>query len=343
MLDPPKRQKMTIRSIAQEVGVSSTTISRYLNGTGYVGKKTQKSIEEVIKKHKYRPSHMAQSLRRGHSKIIAIISNMTVGNINVEDMFTRIDETDYTAIIMYRSGSDHDGLRVLELIRRIHADGLIVLPETQSENKQFHHNLSMLYKHEGVPCVLSAQHEDINMDCVAYDSKKSGRIATNHLIANGFSPIGCITGSMQTTEGKLRFEGYREALVGANIPYDPSLVYEGFFRRKDGYDAMHHFHQSGQMPRAAVCCNDETAIGVYLAAEELNIRIPEDIAIIGCDNTEYSRIIKPSLSTINFDDSYAARSIVELLIDRIERKASQERRIVYLDPILVARDSSLPG
>lgn len=330
-----------IQLIAQEAGVAVSTISRYLNNSSYVGAKTRKKIRAVIEKYNYRPSMMAQSLVRGHSQIVGVL---VMAIDNQQDALTGIldysQQQDLSVLLSYATRGLRQKMEAVDLLVRIQARGIIIMPEDGEDSREFSAYLTDIAQNRQIPIVLSGQREGgEQLDCVTYDDKATGYAATRHLIDKGFERVGCITGSLHMSVGRLRYEGYRQALIEANIRYDPDLVYEGHFHKEDGYRALYHFHQTGRMPRAVFCANDLTAMGVYLAAEELGIRIPEDLAVIGCDNIDISRLVSPKLSTVNFDNAKNGGMLMELLCRRLETPQA-EHKVIELQPIVIERQST---
>ena len=331
-----------IQLIAQEVGVAVSTVSRYLNNTSYVSAKTRKKIRSVIEKYNYQPNMMAQSLVRGHSTIIGVLVRDIANHQDAPTgILTGGQEHGMSVIFSYSTQDAQQEIEAVDLLVRLQARGIIILPEVKQDSREFCEYLVNIGKARHIPIVLSGQREGgEQLDCVTYDDKATGYVATKHLIDNGFERVGCITGSMEMSVGLLRYEGYRQALIEANICYDPALVYEGNFHKEEGYKGIYHFHKMGTMPRAVFCANDATALGVYLAAEELGIRIPEDLAVIGCDDIEISRMVTPKLSSVKFGD--ATRN-GELLVDTLWRRIENpgaERQLIMLQPIVIERQST---
>ncbi|KXK37042.1 MAG: LacI family DNA-binding transcriptional regulator [Candidatus Omnitrophica bacterium] len=338
------KEPLNIRRIAEEAGVSVSTVSRFLSGSPKVKDKTRTRIHRVVEKYDFRPNMLAQSLARGQSNIIGVLA-MEIANPCTHQVIQGIVsgclDTKYTALTAFIEPQVPIEKSALNMLVSIKPSGIIVLSEPEAESPEFVEQLANLSETRNIPVVLAGDREgNTRLDCVTYDSRLVGYTATRHLIENGFEPVGCITGSLRSLNGRLRYEGYREALVDANITYNQELVYEGHFRKIDGYQGLHHFHRIGKIPRSIFCCNDYTAIGVYLAAEEIGLRIPEDFAVIGCDNIDLTTLVRPKLSSLNFDNAKNGESLVELLLKRIESPDSDICKIL-LKPSVIQRDSTM--
>ncbi len=338
-------RNLTIRRIAEEAGVSVSTVSRFLSGSPKVSDDTRTRIQRVIKKYDYRPNVLAQSLARGHSRIFGVlaveVANPCTQQV-LQGILSRSAGTRYSVLTAYSEPEVPIEESALNLLVQIKPAGLIILSEPESDSADFLEHLVYLSKFRGIPVVLAGDREgNTELDCVTYDEIAVGNVATKHLIENGFEPVGCITGGLRSLTGRLRYEGYRKALVDANIRFDPDLVFEGHFRKHDGYKGLYQMHARGKIPRSLFCCNDYTAIGVYLAAEELGIKIPEDLAVIGCDNIDLTTLVRPKLSSLNFDNTQNGECLVDLLIHRITTPQS-ERKKIQLRPAVIQRDSTRP-
>jgi LacI family transcriptional regulator len=336
-----KNLRPNIQLIAHEAGVAVSTVSRYLNNSSYVGTKTRQKIRGVIEKHNYRPSMMAQSLVLGHSKIIGVVA---MGTDFQQDVMVGIlaasKKLGMSVLLSYAIQGTRQQREAVDLLVGIQARGIIVMPESNEDSREFCEYLVNITKTRNTPIVLSGQREGGDLlDCITYDDKAAGYAATKHLIDKGFERVGCITGSRHMRVGKLRYAGYRQALIDSNIHFDPELIYDGNFHKEDGYRGIYAFSQKKKLPRAVVCANDVTALGVYLAADELGIRIPEDLAVMGCDNIEISKLVSPKLSTVNFDNASNGEFLVDLLRARIETPAAPPN-VVMLDPIVIERQST---
>ena len=343
----PESKRLNISLIAKEAGVSVGTVSRFLNGSVSVKDETRKRISKIITKYNYHPNFMAQSLARGKSKTIGIVA-MEVGNpctsCSIQGILNRIIDTDYLLITGYGYANPNISFeeKITDLMVQIKVAGIIVLPDPEIDTVEFTNRLVHLSE-AGIPVVLGGEREgNASLDCVSYDDKEAGYAATNHLIHNGFERVGIITGNLKSYQGKQRMAGYRQALIDANIKYNPEWVYEGHFRKEDGYQGLYHFYKSGTVPRALFCCNDTTALGALLAAQEIGLDVPKDLAIIGCDNIDLTRLVTPKLSTINFDNVKNGELIMDILLWRLQNP-HDERKIIRLKPTIIERDSTRLG
>ncbi len=167
-----------------------------------------------------------------------------------------------------------------------------------------------------------------------------GQSATEHLIRNGHTRIGTVTGEPFMSAAQDRLKGYRRALATADIPFDPELVVEGNWSASAGYDGTVKLLALKSPPTAIFCQNDRTAIGCYEALKEAGLRIPEDIAVVGYDDEEISRHLHPRLTT----SILPHREMGQWAIEQLDAHAPKRARypVTKLECALVERDSVAP-
>jgi LacI family transcriptional regulator len=154
----------------------------------------------------------------------------------------------------------------------------------------------------------------------------------------GHQRIGCIAGPTKLSIGEERARGYRRALSKAGISFQEELLARGDFRNRGGFDAMNRLLDLDQPPTAVFACNDLMAMGAICAASKRRLQIPEDVAIIGCDNIALAAFTNPSLTTVRLPKYEMGSAAVEMLVARIEdKRRTVERRVLPVE--LVIRDS----
>jgi LacI family transcriptional regulator len=216
-------------------------------------------------------------------------------------------------------------------------DGLIIASCSFSSTK------FRQLKEQGIPFVLIDRFfPDFRTDFVGVDDRAVGRIATQHLIAMGCKRIAHIRGLPFTT-GVGRFEGYKLALEEHGMKFDPDLVSP--YMNADGRDWQQSLLAmrgllAGKRPDGVFCYNDPMAIAAVDVTLEAGLRIPEDIAFIGCDNLHYDESLKAPLSSVDHHSSQVGERAAKMLLRRIKDKTSKTSRQVWLEPSLVIRESS---
>lgn len=332
----------TIYEIAQEVGVSPSTVARALRGTGYCSKENYDKIMAAAKRMNYVPSHAAKSLKsKRTNKILFCIPDiynpfyfgMIKGASDVLDTFG------YYCILCHTRGEMDMELKMLQNLKEGYGDGMILVSFDFNKENISHVNAC------GLPVVLTNNYQSLKgqdrFDCVYIDTFEGIWLATKHFIGEGFRRIGYIGGNTSIQTGRERFAGYMKALDEANLPVDQRLLKEGDFSRVSGERAMEELIAADTLPEALVVANDLMAIGALKACARHHIRIPEDIAIIGMDNSDMATCTSPELSSIAMKEEEIGRDAAMLLMERIQNGRT-EKKTIRLRPELCIRRSSKP-
>jgi LacI family transcriptional regulator len=173
---------------------------------------------------------------------------------------------------------------------------------------------------------------------VIFDYYRGGYLATKHLIEYGHEKIGCVSGPPQFKVSRQRLEGYKKALDEHDLPFDESLVYYGDYDMASGSRSLSYL--LGKKATAIFSFNDEMAFGLYQSARQYNVRIPEDLSIIGFDDVPFADVMEVPLSTVQVPIDAMGRTIGEKLIEIIEGPSHSRRVHVEYEPTLLLRGSS---
>ena len=330
----------SIYEIAQEVGVSPSTVARALRGTGYCSKENYDRIMEAAKKLNYVPSHAARSLKsKRTNKILFCIPDIYnpfyFGMIKgASDVF---DQHGYYCILCHTRGDAEMEKKMLRNLQEGYGDGMIFV--SFDFNKENIGEVNAC----GLPVVLTNNYQSLrgedHFDCVYIDTFEGVYMACKHFIDSGFRKIGYIGGDTSVQTGRERFEGFMKAMNEGNVPINQKLLKEGDFSRESGERSMEELIAAGTVPEALVVANDLMAIGALKACRHMGLRIPQDVAIIGMDNTDMAACTSPELSSINMKEEDIGRYAATLLMERI-LFGRQDKRTIRLQPELCLRSSS---
>ncbi|HAH01489.1 MAG TPA: transcriptional repressor PurR, partial [Vibrio sp.] len=175
-------------------------------------------------------------------------------------------------------------------------------------------------------------------DKIQDNSHQGGYMATKHLIDNGHSDIGCITGPLHRNQASSRYQGYKQAMEEANLEINPKWIVESNFECDGGFDSYQTLKARGQMPSALFVSNDMMAMGVIHAAAQDGTLIPNDLSIIGYDDIHLSKYMTPALSTIHQPKHRLGKAAVDTLLSRLQTPDAYPQ-VVELEPTLVERSS----
>lgn len=242
-------------------------------------------------------------------------------------------ERDYKAVLCASQGDPAKENSCLNLVRTKQVDGVVLVAASGDAER-----VQALIT-QGAPLVAcDSEWPGLDIDTVIADNEDAGVQATAYLITLGHERVGCIAGPADLSIGNRRLKGYRRALKNAGIPFDAELVARGDFRNRGGFDAMNELLDLDEPPTAVFACNDLMAMGAICAASKRRLGIPEDVAIVGCDDIGLAAFTNPSLTTVRLPKRKMGAIAVEMLVSRIEGEKGLARR--YMLPVdLVVRDS----
>jgi len=330
-------QKVTQRMIAKMVGVSVNTVSRALNNKPDVSPATRKKILKIADQLGYVPNLLARSLKSGHSKTIGVVvSNLSNPFFNpvirgIEDILRK---KGYNIIIC---NSDSDYAREEEAITTLiqkRVDGVVITPVGKR-------SLDISYlQRTGVPFVLMMSHFKTNYtDYVGFDDKLGASLATQHLIKKGHRKILYLGGPPYFSLAQDRLYAHKKVLTQHGIKIDRRLIKTVTPRLEEGYAVVKRLLSKGLDFTAIATFNDYLALGAVKALFECNIKIPDDIAIVGYDDIEFASLSIVPLTTVRLPKYLLGSKTAEVLLKRITKKETKPKHIL-LKPELVVRDST---
>jgi DNA-binding LacI/PurR family transcriptional regulator len=334
----------TIEDVAKHARVSIATVSRVLNGSAGVGDETRKRVEAAIAALDYRPNPAARSLRSNRSRIIGLlisdIQNPFFAALirGVEDEALRHE---YSLILCNSDESPQREQQYLEVLYLERVAGIIVVPTRE----QLAQDIRKRYRDRGIPIVtVDRRVKDQDIDAVLSDNVLGGHEAVAHLIANGYRRIGAVTGPQAVTTGRERLEGYRKALHEAGIPLDPALERSGAFTVASGRELTEQLLDLTPPPDAIFAGNNLLTLGALHAIHDRDLKVPDDIALVGYDDIPWAELGTISLTTVT-QPVYELGSTAALrLFQRMTTPPDQiqGRREIILAPTLRVRGSSGP-
>ena len=326
-----------MREVAEQAGVSVTTVSHVINNSRPVNPETRTRVEQAMQVLGYQPNVLARSLRRGKTHTIGVILPDNA-NPYFAEVVRGIEDTSFSlgySVMLCNSDNDleKEHLYTNVLIEK-QVDGIIFVAAGLSEE-----NIKNLQK-RGVPSVLvDRQVQGVEIDSVFADNQAGGFLAVNHLVDQGHTAIACITGPMGVLSSSERIVGYRQALEAAGIHPAPGWVVEGDFQVQSGYAGAEQLWKFDNTPSAIFACNDLMAIGAYRFAHEKQLRIPQDLSIIGFDDIRLAEFTNPPLSTIRQSKAKMGAQAADLLLGRIAN-GNQSFRQEIIPVQLVERAST---
>ncbi|MGH2516417.1 MAG: LacI family DNA-binding transcriptional regulator [Ktedonobacterales bacterium] len=302
--------KLTIRDIARLAGVSTTTVSRTLNHKPDVDPETRERVMRIINEHRYVPSGTASRLAGGRSHLLgALVPSLTwpLMPYILQGIAEVIEQTAYELVLYSLSHRTDRSALIDRILATELIDGLIAIypdgiarvessPDFVDREASSH--LLQVYQQDFPVVVLDDQSLPGQIPWVGPDNRIGAYDAVRHLIALGHRRIAHIEGPTLYQCSYDRFLGYRQALEEAGISVDVAIVEQGDFTTPGGYAAAERLLRAAARPTAIFAANDQMAYGVIEAARALGVRVPEDLAVIGFDDTATLAPIRPALTTV---------------------------------------------
>ncbi|SDX96230.1 LacI family DNA-binding transcriptional regulator [Salimicrobium album] len=327
----------TINDIAKLAGVSRTTVSRFLNNSGYVGQEAGERIAQVINETGYMPSQSAQTLRTKKTGVIGIIlpkistetSSRVVSGIN------RVMKREGMQILLTDTELDPDKeIEYLRLLKSRQADGIILLATNIGERLQ--------QEIEAFPIPVVALGQNIpGVPSLTYADYDASSDIMQLLIGKGHRKIGFIgVSETDPAVGKLRQGAYTDAMKRHNLEVKESWMAEGDFSIDSGYEAMKRIITGNRsaLPDAVFCVTDRMATGAMEYLKEQGFSIPGDVAVAGIGDAVMARYITPSLTTVNYYNEEAGEAVGEMLLETMagikhSKKMMHKYRLIKRDSV----------
>jgi LacI family transcriptional regulator len=329
---------VTIKDIAYLAGVSKTTVSKVLNNKDQkISEATRQKILNIVREKNYIPNKMAQSLVTKKTKTIGLIIP-DIRNPFFTDIVRGAEDKavkeGYNIILCNTDENIEKETRAFNTLTEKMVDGIIFAPSSKTEFN------SKQYKISAKPIVLVDKELNIQnlRGIVSLDNEEGTYLETKHLVEMNHKSILYLSGPLKSEISKNRLKGYKKALKESNIKFNENLVIQGEYSFEWGYEVVRNL---GKINFTAICAaNDLIAIGAMKALKERDIKIPQDISVVGFDDIQTSNIIEPQLTTIkqnSYDMGYESASI---LINNLENKEINNIEKMIFKPELVIRSST---
>ncbi len=329
----------TIKDIAKQAGVAPSVVSRALNQKYGVKDTTRKLIFEIAEEIDYYPNAAARSLVTRKTETIGIfmadISQPYYSQI-IKGMEYAANQTGYTLLFSNSFESLEHGEVFRKMVSSERVDGLIIVG-SNIRDKNF---VSFLINQD-VPFILVERNFfDPRINCIWVDNIQGGYYATKYLIEKGHQRIAHISGNLDFQVALDRLEGYKKALYEHNLSFSEELVATGKFLWQDGYIAMKELLGYKPQCTAVFIASDAMAYGALQAAHESGMKIPNDIAIIGYDDLEFSALTNPPLTTIRQPRFELGLKALEMLVKVLQGEDDSMAIKICLKPELTIRFSA---
>ena len=341
-----KNVRSTIKEVASVAGVSTQTVSRVINERPDVSPETRRRVQEVIKKLSYQPSALARSLISQRSHTLGVVSAglRHIGpSRTLSGITSAAEDAGYSVLLKELPSYDTEDVQpIFQAFLSRHVDGIIWAVPEVGENRKWVNNPTADIE---VPLVYITMEPRNNLSIVSIDNYLGGRIAMSHLLEQGYRKIGHISGPPDWWEARQRMAAWKDSLGEAGLEPNDGHCVEGNWSSASGALAIEKLIDQYPNMDAIFVANDQMALSVLQFFAEKQIRVPEDIGIVGFDNIAESAFFYPALTTIQQDQHQVAKLAVEEILKIIEAAWHGQELVapksIILPPTLIVRQSSL--
>lgn len=328
----------SIKDIARELHLSPSTVSRALNNIGGISEKTAHRVREIAEKMDYVPNNVARNLKGACTKSIGVIipdiTEMFFAKI-VRGIDHALSVKGYNILLCDSNESETKEKDYVRLLLQNRVDGIIIATVRQTlteDDLLFGSKLPLIYVDN-----LPDSYQKFNV--IALDNIRASVLVVKHLVENGHSRIAAIMGKQNETTGHDRFVGFKEGMDQCGILLDPALVRFGDFKEQSGYDAMMDLVKSGEKFTAVYCTSSKMTYGALQALRDLNMKIPQDMSIVGFDVSDDYNMISPGITTIIQPEERIGTLAANTLLRMIKNHDGDVCQHLSLEPTLLVRES----
>ena len=335
------RKRVTSQNVAEQAGVSRTTVSLVLNNVPgiQISPETRQKVIDAATELGYVPDATAQALASRRAKAIGLVMTRSPHHIASDTFLPQIMSGMMEVVRNHKLRmlfeyveEEHQDYAYLELARAKHIDGMILLTPRLDDR-----GLKMLEEMD-VPTVLMGDIEGSNLYSVDVDNWAAAQQAVEYLLELGHKRIACITHAPFTyTASPERVQGYKNALVQAGIRPDEGLIRYADFTPESGYTQMRSLLSSKKKFTAVFVASDNVAMGAKAALREAGMQIPEDISLVGFDDIPWSQYADPPLTTVHLQAQELARRACLVLMDLLKGKEPEAKRQIVETQLVVRK------
>lgn len=329
----------TIHDVAKKVGVSTTTVSKVFNNTGRISESTKQKILQAIDELNYRPSVMATALKGKLTSTIGLLIP-DLANPFFAELSRRIEdrghELGYNLFICSTDYDPDKEKEYISLFKNKGVDGIICASGCED-----HSSIVQLLEENFPIGVVARNYDSLEIDTVTTDDFMGGYKATSYLIELGHKDIAIIAKNVQSN--RVRIDGYLKAMEENGLKPRTDFEFTTAMSTENGRIIAHKYLKSSQPPTAIFALNDLLAVGAMQAAAECGLRIPEDISIIGFDNSFVASIVIPPLTSVSQPTQTLGKEIVDLIDARIKEENKEKTRILLSPKLIIRKTTTEPN
>lgn len=331
--------RSTIKEIARLCGVSRATVSAVLHGKPWVSDETRRAVQRVLREQDYQKHLIDHTLSERFGKVIGVVLGNIRNPFNSE-LITGLQEAlsrhGYFTLQHTTDESYEGEIEAIRALETYNLGGYVVAPVQEGKP----HDHLRAIRDSGKPLVSIGKVPDLETHVVDFDDQRASKETTDHLIGLGHRRIVCLAGPETSSFARHRILGFVESLMDHGLPFSESSVLRAGATFTQGCEAATEALSRGDdRPTALLCFNDLVAMGAYKAAYDLKVRIPDDLSIVGFDNSQLSAVMGPPLTTVATWPSQVGQAAAEILLQALNSPPPTGYLHRMTVPVLVERAS----
>ncbi|MCB0729567.1 MAG: LacI family DNA-binding transcriptional regulator [Ignavibacteriae bacterium] len=334
-------KSVRLSDIAERLNVSTVTVSKALRNHPDISPQTKKIISDVAAEMGYTPNFMARNLSSRKSNTIGIvvpkIAHFFFGSI-IESIYNIAFKNNYEIILTVSQEDAEIERKHIQTLLSMRVDGIII--SITQETKDY--SIFETVKSRGVPIVFMDRIPQIpNIDTVFVDDRGGAFKAVEHAIKLGYKKIAHFAGYTEINIGQLRYLGFEDAMKKYNLPVNKDWVCRGGFGEKYGYESFMKLYRENNLPDLIFTVTYPVALGIYMAASELNLKIPNDIDVICFGDAKVQKFLSPPLSCITQPTNLIAEKSMEILLEKINKTEEITYKSIEIPTELMLRGTCI--
>lgn len=332
---------INIKIIAERLKLSTSTISRAFNGNQDINKDTRERILAFAKEHNFLPNHYASNLRDKKTKTLAVIVPEIVNDFFAQAIngIEEVARKKGFYILLYRTDDVFEKeVSFINYLNNGKADGIIMSVSGEAND----HNYIKKLEQKHIPVVFFDRvYEDVDVSKVTTNDYESSFAATEHLIAQGCRRIAYLVVNKNISIGKMRGQGYMDALAKHHLPFDDQLVIDCSQDEKENYTIIQNALKEAK-PDGIFSSVERLALATYNVCNDRKINVPKDLKIISFSSLQIASLLCPALSTVTQPAHEMGIKAAELLFDELENKETSinKKHIVLKSKLFIRKSSS---
>lgn len=334
-------KQVTLNDIAEKLGISIISVSKALRGHPDISQKTAELVKKTASELGYSPNFMARSLASRKSNTIGVVIPQIAHHFFssiMDHIYNYVRSNNYSIFLTVSQESAEMQKIQIQTLLSMRVDGIII-SITQDTND---FEIFDTARKRQIPFVFMDRIPDMEeCNTVTVDDRGGAYKAIEHAIKLGYRKIAHFAGYTNINIGRDRVLGFTQAMNDHGIEIHNDWIIEGDFGEKSGYDSFMKLYHEKNLPDLILAVTYPVAIGVYMAAKEIGMRIPEDIDLICFGNSHVQEFLSPPLSCINQPTEELARKSVDLLVENITKIDGFDYKHIVIDTDLILRGTCI--